>query len=140
MKFVTVLIFSVSAALLGCKALDSEPLPLNSLDSKSVVKIPGNASRELAVSLVSLTDTRCPQNVICVQDGRVDMTLFVKDQTDSVMVETVFRGSGEKNSGKIFDLGGYRYALYVERVLPYPKEGKKPKLEDYLIDFRINNQ
>ncbi len=138
MKRIAILVLFTTIALAGCKSLEYDPMSDSaSLQFNSEVKMPGISSGELKVALLSLKDTRCPQNVICIQPGWVELSLLVRDQSDSVRVDTIFHGSSDKDKPKGFSLGGHQYALRIYRVLPLPTEGKKLKIEDYTVDFNI---
>lgn len=139
----TIVITGLFAAIAfaGCKSMDSSPQSdAESLNYNGQLTIRANSSHELKVTLLSLKDTRCPHNVICIQPGWVDLSLMVRDQLDSVRVETSFHASAEKDKVRLFKLGDYNYALQVYSVLPLPTEGKKLDISEYTVGLSIAPQ
>lgn len=133
MKVFASMVLLTAVFLGGCKSTDSNVDPeMDMLNYKT----PG-VSSGLSVSLVALKDNRCPQNVICIQPGWVELLLSVKEKTDSVEVESIFHGDTGKNKPKRFRLGSNNYTLTVEKVVPLPVEGKKLKIEDYTIGVSV---
>lgn len=104
--------------------------------NSSGLKFPGKSDM-LTVFLHRLKDTRCPQNVICIQPGWVELSVLVRNSSDSVRVETIFYANTEKDKVKRFKLGDGEYGLRVYQVLPFPQEGKNLKIEDYTVGLNI---
>ena len=130
------------AGLAGCKSLDSDPQysSPNFLEyNSSGLKFPGKSSGELTVVLKNLKDTRCPENVICIQPGWVELSFLVRDDSDSVRVEALFYANTEKDKVKKFQLSGNDYGLRVYQVLPLPQENKNLKLEDYKVGVSVSS-
>ncbi len=129
------------AGLAGCKLMESEPQSSSSdflQYNSSGLKFPGKSSGELTVVLKNVKDTRCPENVICIQPGWVELSFMVRDDLDSVRVETLFYANTEKDRAKKFKLSDNEYGLRVYQVLPLPQEGKSLKLEDYKVGVVIS--
>ncbi len=141
MRTTAIWVLLVMIGLAGCKSMDSELqyLPENFLHyNSSGLKFPGKSSGELTVVLKNLKDTRCPENVICIQPGWVELSFMVRDDSDSVRVETFFYANTEKDKVKRFKLSDNEYGLRVSQVLPLPKEGKNLKLEEYKVGVVIS--
>jgi hypothetical protein len=121
----------------GCKSMDSRFAPdYQGVNYSSPLDL-SEKSPGMSVSLLALKDTRCPQNVICIQPGWVDLLLLVKNQADSVRVEIAFHNDPKRDKPKPFKLGSTSYTLTVHRVLPVPIDGKKLKIEDYTVAVSV---
>lgn len=136
MKVFASLVLCATIGLAGCKSMEGDPTPYDTLMYSSPVEVAGK-SAGLKVSLLGLKDTRCPQNVICIQPGWVELRLKVKSQSDSVRVETVFHNDPNTDKPKLFKLGSDQYLLSIQRVLPLPTEGKRLNIEEYSIGFTV---
>ena len=139
MRTTVIWVLLAIGGLAGRKSMDSEvESPSADLQfNGSGLKFPGK-SDVLTVFLQSLKDTRCPQNVICIQPGWVELSVLVRNSTDSVRVETLFYANTEKDKVKTFKLGDNEYGLRVYQVLPFPQEGKNLKIEDYTVGLNIS--
>ncbi len=129
------------AVLAGCKSddLDLQSMPTESLQyNSSGLKFPGTSSGTVTVFLKNVRDSRCPRNVICIHQGWVELSFLVRDNSDSVRVETHFYANKEKDKLKKFKLNNSEYGLRVYQVLPFPEEGKNLKLEDYRVGVAIS--
>ena len=122
----------------GCKNDSLTGPEPNFLQYDAPLSVSGNGVGSLTVSLIALKDTRCPQNVICIQPGWVELSLRVRNQTDSAKVETVFHANPERDKAKVFELGASKYQLTVNTVLPLPVEGKKLNINEYSIGLNIS--
>lgn len=137
MKVFASLAFLAVIALTGCKSSDSEPAQqYDTLNYKTALDLTGRFP-DLSVSLRSLTDTRCPQNVICIQAGWVDLEFMVKSSTDSVRVSTVFYQDSGKDQPKRFRLGSESYQLSIHRVLPLPAQGQRLRIDEYTVELSV---
>src|SRR5690606_14326191 len=112
MKTITILTFLTGIFLAGCKSMDSDPRSgMENLYYSSPLNIPGKAAENLTVALKELKDTRCPQYVICIQPGFVNLTLLISDKTDTIRIETTFYGNSQEDKLKSFRLGDAEYLL-----------------------------
>lgn len=128
------------AGLAGCKSdnLDGQYPSSDALQHDNSLKFPAKPSGTLTVLLDNVKDTRCPRNVICIQPGWVELSFAVRNDSDSVRVETLFYANTEKDKTKKFRLSGNEYGLRVYQVLPVPQEGKNLKLEDYRVSVDVS--
>mgnify|MGYP000618893551 CR=1 FL=1 len=85
---------------------------------------------DLVVEFSDVTeDSRCPENVNCIQAGQVTAKLMANDKSLSLTKEGKQKGG---ISGKVGD-----YSIEMIEVNPYPKDGIKTTKEDYSITLNV---
>lgn len=98
------------------------------------------SGENLKVKLVSVSDSRCPADVVCIVAGNADLTFNISDGTNQTEVRAIYSSFDESISLQEFKLGGQTYSLKVSQVLPYPDTSKTPALEDYEVSVSIEKR
>lgn len=100
----------------------SGPIVLKTTDKEKVVL----TDTGLTIELVSLEDSRCPKNVICIVAGTavVKLKVSAKGETADLTLEYTHELGPEKTSGKA--LG---HTINVVNVEPYPDTSQPPQFQ-----------
>ena len=69
-------------------------------------------------------DSRCPLKVMCFWEGEIEAVfrLETNNSSDSVLFKGYLGINGEKPLEQVFE----GYQVFLEKMDPYPEEGKKP--------------
>lgn len=138
MKARIILVLLTGLFLMGCKSKEEDTLAgIENLYFTSPLELSGRFDGNLTVTLKELKDTRCPRNVICIQQGHVDLTLLVRNAGDSARVKAVYFGKAKEEQPVKFRLGDRLYTMIIQSVMPHPLEGQHLKIEDYVVGLRI---
>ena len=90
----------------------------------------------IKVKFLNVTaDSRCPSDVTCIWQGEVKVLANIiennKDQGNFILTS---RAGQQDLAVQVFD----KYSIHVVKVDPYPSNGKKISLSDYLVTFAIS--
>ena len=88
----------------------------------------------LSFRVDSLTDYRCPFDVLCIWGGDVDM--YFKVFTPTSETDTMIRLNDSRRNPIYYK--GYKWQALD--VTPYPDTRVSPKQEDYVIKFMITKE
>ena len=142
MKNIIITIFTLSL-IFGCdqKENDAAPEVQKVTTEVAYAKLASvkTSAGDLKVELLSVNDSRCPSNVVCVWAGVADVKFSISDSNDKTDVAVTFAGA-DKDASQAFKLGSQNYLISVTQVLPYPETSKSPELEDYKINVSIEKQ
>ncbi len=87
-----------------------------------------SAGNQLNFLVTGINDSRCPADVICVWEGKVDVKIEVKSP---------IRGTIELSSYQHSKDTLENYAFELIDVLPYPVSTVSIKLEDYNVTLKV---
>ncbi len=78
-----------------------------------------DAQDTLSVALVSLEDTRCPENVMCIKAGNVvaEIDIFYQEQNSAVVLHLIEDQPGETSTAEV-TFGTTTYRVVLLRAVP----------------------
>lgn len=82
----------------------------------------------LNFTLTEINDSRCPSDVVCVWEGKADVTIDVTSPVRGSIMLSTYNHSTDT-------LGNYSFEL--KDVSPYPISTKTIKLEEYNVTLKI---
>lgn len=83
----------------------------------------------LEFAITSINDSRCPSDVQCVWQGKVDVTIRIEKPSVGTIELSSYNNS-------IDTLGDFSFELID--VAPYPVSTEAIELKDYLVSLKIN--
>ncbi|RDJ31606.1 MAG: hypothetical protein DWQ18_06045 [Crenarchaeota archaeon] len=89
-------------------------------------------SKQLAITLDDISDSRCPKDVTCIWEGEVTATLSITkgdDKSSTIEIKTSETTSVEFST----------YSLTLTNTEPYPEENMEIKKEQYVITLLVEN-
>jgi hypothetical protein len=98
------------------------------------VTISGQA---LNVNVLEVNESRCPKDVVCIQEGSVNIVLNISDGTNEIKIPVAFKDSVKESGKQTFVLGKQNYSLTIREVLPYPVSTEQTDVEDYKVSLSI---
>lgn len=125
--------------LLGCE--DQTPAPEDArieLNTAFSLRPPQKAHNDaVAVAVLQVQDSRCPQDVVCVWQGEVAVRLQVQTPQDRQEVVLSLRQPDAEGRNEAV-VGGYR--IMLEAVSMPPSHKAQWKTEDYEVRLRISQR
>jgi hypothetical protein len=82
----------------------------------------------LNFSITEINDSRCPSDVQCIWEGKVDVKIEVLNPTGGTITLSTYR--------HLIDTIG-NYSFEIKDVSPYPVSTKTIKLEEYDVTLKI---
>jgi hypothetical protein len=82
----------------------------------------------LNFSIIEINDSRCPSDVTCIWEGKVDVKIEIKSPFQGIVLLSTYNNA-------IDTLGNYSFEL--KDVSPYPVSTKTIKLEEYNVTLKI---
>lgn len=82
----------------------------------------------LEFSITAINDSRCPSDVVCVWEGKADVTIKVESPQVGIITLSTY-------NNLIDTVGNYSFEL--KDVSPYPISTKTIKLEEYQVTLKI---
>lgn len=83
----------------------------------------------LEFTITEIHDSRCPSDVVCVWQGKVDLKLEIESPQSGTLFLNTY-------DNLIDTFANYSFTLI--EVLPYPISTKAIKQDDYIIKMEIN--
>jgi hypothetical protein len=124
--------FFFAIMLISFISCDEEPVPDSfSFGVENEFKINGDyhsIDNSLNFTITEVNDSRCPSDVWCIWEGKVD----VKIQVESPVPGTITLSTYDK---PVDTVGNYSFKIMD--VSPYPISTKTIKLEDYVVSLKI---
>jgi hypothetical protein len=106
-----VLMLSVFLGVFGCEYHDSPVLNTLRTDfSASSGSTVTTGLPSFQVLVVSISDSRCPSDVVCIWGGIASVTFLIESNEFSLLI----------GQTKTFSVGQKNYELKLEDVTPYP--------------------
>tara|TARA_R110002124_G_scaffold255060_1_gene420662 strand:- start:1117 stop:1506 length:390 start_codon:yes stop_codon:yes gene_type:complete len=129
---------------MACQKNDQEASPEKVLETVSIAAarqtaVPTSGS-DLKVELLSVNDSRCPSNAVCITAGTALLKFSVNDQDEKTEVSLNFSDVDKSANTVAFKLNGAAYELSVTEVFPYPNSSKSPQLEEYKVQVSIKRK
>lgn len=126
------LVFTFLAVLFVVVSCNKETTrEMFSLGADQIVQINGQYQandNSLSFRITEINDSRCPSDVVCVWQGKADVTIEV----DSPLKGTITLNTFDNLTDT---LGNYSFEL--KEVLPYPISTKTIDLEEYSVTLKI---
>jgi hypothetical protein len=116
---------------------DGEQTTTPQLNMPIKIAIDKNASIEsedLHLMLLSVSDSRCPADVVCIQEGDVKATVYVL-QNDLVLGEFTLVKAASEGSSAVQNVGKYR--MHLVQVEPYPYSNTQTVQSDYVVTLMV---
>ena len=86
----------------------------------------------LSFTITTVVDYRCPEDVICIWAGDVEMNFrFTHNLTARDTL--IYLWSGRNNPFTLYD-----YTFTINDVTPYRRIDQNPDIEDYVINMTID--
>lgn len=82
----------------------------------------------LNFSITEINDSRCPSDVQCIWEGKVDVKIKVLNPTSGTITLSTYH--------HLIDTIG-NYSFEIKDVSPYPVSNKTIKLEEYDVTLKI---
>ena len=82
----------------------------------------------LRFTITNIEDSRCPSDVVCVWEGKADITIEVEATVKETIVLSTY-------NNLIDTVGNYSFEL--KEISPYPVSTKTIELEDYDVTLKI---
>lgn len=132
MKKLVLFLFMIISSIVLAQSQKSQKVKYVTIKQKVC---PNQKAFQLVLKAIS-NDSRCPEDVTCIWAGEV--TAVVSVYKDSKLIEDstlVFSMKNEEDNKKWLAtyLSEKQKKIKSIRVLPYPKEGKKIKPEEYYL-------
>lgn len=89
-------------------------------------------SELLTITLLDISDSRCPKDVTCVWEGEVTLTINVKKGGDKSK-ESILEIKTSQGSAISFE----SYSIEISNVEPYPISTEEIKKEDFVATFIV---
>ncbi len=86
---------------------------------------------DLKISMLRISDSRCPLNTNCILQGQASVT-FNFFRNDILLRKSVLSYNGE--NAELF-VNGYR--VYVLGVIPYPEQGRSIEDSEYIVKMVV---
>ncbi len=136
-----VLLSCMMFAMLGCRNNDTKTIPEELIETVSIGSaretiVPSSGS-ELNVALLSVNDSRCPINAICITAGTALLKFKVSDKNNEIDVMVSFSNVKEASNQVDFKLNGTVYRMTVTELLPFTDTSKTPTINDYTVQVGI---
>lgn len=116
---------------------DGEPTTTPQLNVPIKIAIDKNASLEsedLHLMLLSVSDSRCPADVVCIQEGDVKAIVYVL-QNDKVLGEFTLVKAASDVFPAVQNIGKYR--IHLVQVEPYPYSNTQIVQPDYVVTLVV---
>jgi hypothetical protein len=91
-------------------------------------------SEDLHLMLLSVSDSRCPADVVCIQEGDAKATVYVL-QNDLVLGEFTLVKAASEGLPAIQNVGKYR--MHLVQVEPYPYSNTQIAQSDYVVTLMV---
>ncbi|MEM3143631.1 MAG: hypothetical protein QXG67_03400 [Candidatus Nitrosotenuis sp.] len=91
-------------------------------------------SEDLHLMLLSVSDSRCPADVVCIQEGDAKATIYVL-QNDLVLGEFTLVKAASEGLPAIQNVGKYR--MHLVQVEPYPYSNTQITQSDYIVTLMV---
>lgn len=101
------------------------------LDSRKCLKID---DKEYEICLVSINDSRCPTDLICIWGGDAAVEFYLKSNTGNKSF-TLHTHSNYQQDTVLNSL-----KIKLVDVLPYPKANNPIELSSYSVELRITEE
>ena len=135
-KYSCYFLASVAIVLLlaGCAGTSEIKARLGQEFSLSVGQTALIAGENLKIRFEEVAgDSRCPRNVTCVWEGKVDCTVVITENALSHQISLVQPGLTDQ-----YSIATYQDYQLTFRVEPYPEEGKQIPANDYRLLLTIS--
>ncbi|WP_035560834.1 hypothetical protein [Hymenobacter sp. IS2118] len=128
MKFLLVLT-AFLGCLTGCQKDDSAAPRIDAPFDQQVTlrpqqsgAFPNQRKPELTITVDKISDSRCPEDVMCVWAGEVETTLTVRDENGAAQALTLKLSTlSPRQDSATVQANGRRYLVVLHAVTPYPK-------------------
>ena len=87
-----------------------------------------SSDNSLKFTITAIDDSRCPSDVVCVWEGKADVTIKVESPVPGTIVLSTYNNLTDT-------VGNYSFEL--KDVSPYPISTETIELEDYDVTLKI---
>lgn len=123
-----IILAATMGLLTGCEKDDATPVVAAAFAERVALRqqqsgaFPSQRAPELTITVDKISDSRCPEDVVCVWGGEAETTLTVRSENGTSQVLTLWlAGTGSRPNSATVPANGRRYLVVLHAVTPYPK-------------------
>jgi hypothetical protein len=129
MKNIILIAFLSTLMILSCNKEDlPDTFKIGSQEEFQHGEMNQSDDNSLKFSITEINDSRCPSDVVCVWEGKVDVKILVESPQSGTIILSTYDNLKDT-------VGNFSFELI--EVLPYPISTQTIKLEDYDVTLKI---